>query len=417
PPTPLPRGQMFVFCCARIGEPIAFTVLFPFMYFVTDLNVTDDPRRLGIFVGLLAASYSISQFLSSLPWGALSDRIGRRPVILSGLCGTTLSLLMLGLSKSYLWAIAARIMAGLLNGNSGVMMSLLGEISDHSNRARAFSIMPALYGVGSTIGPIIGGMLSNPATQFPRLFGDSVFLRRFPYFLPCATCAAITGFGFLISCLFLKETLTIADADSFVNADEERHSSPSAASAASKGYWLIPQQCWPPVLAGASYAFLMVIYNEIFPIWAATPIARHGLGFQAHQIGIALGFTGVFSFVALLFFVPAERRLGPQGLYRTALLVYTPICLLFPFFSNLMASDGVSMPMFWGLLIVALAWRAVSALLAYSAYTVMVLDSARGTDMLGVVNGVAMCAQALSQAVGPPIGGLVWSWSQQTELV
>jgi MFS family permease len=71
-----------------------------------------------------------------LPWGYLSDRIGRRPVILYGLMGTTITSILFGLSQSFAWAMTVRIMAGLVNGNIGVMKSMLGEITDVTNQGK-----------------------------------------------------------------------------------------------------------------------------------------------------------------------------------------------------------------------------------------------------------------------------------------
>lgn len=69
-----------------------------------------------------------------IPWGLLSDRVGRRPVILGGLAGTCVSLLLFGLSTSLPWAIVTRCMCGLLSGNVGVIKSAMTELTDASNR-------------------------------------------------------------------------------------------------------------------------------------------------------------------------------------------------------------------------------------------------------------------------------------------
>lgn len=81
-------------------------------------------------------------------WGRVSDRYGRRPVLLTGLIGNTISSCLFGLSKSLWWAIGARALCGIMNGNSGVARSMVSEITDNTNKAKAFSIFGFCWGAG-----------------------------------------------------------------------------------------------------------------------------------------------------------------------------------------------------------------------------------------------------------------------------
>ena len=83
-------------------------------------------------------------------WGRLSDRVGRRPVIMTGLLGLTLSMISFGISKSLIGLIVSRAMAGALNGNTGVLKTIIAEITDETNIAKAFSYMPIVWFVGVT---------------------------------------------------------------------------------------------------------------------------------------------------------------------------------------------------------------------------------------------------------------------------
>lgn len=90
--------------------------------------------------------------LTVLQWGRLSDRIGRRPVILIGQLGLAGSLLTFGYSKTFAGIVFGRSLAGFLDGNVGVVKTMLGELTDDSNRARAFSLFPVTWITGATLG-------------------------------------------------------------------------------------------------------------------------------------------------------------------------------------------------------------------------------------------------------------------------
>ena len=84
-----------------------------------------------------------------LQWGRASDRIGRKPVLLGGLLGLTLSMIGFGLSRQFWALVLARCAVGALNGNIGVIKSMMAEITDPTNRARGFSFLPMTWAVGS----------------------------------------------------------------------------------------------------------------------------------------------------------------------------------------------------------------------------------------------------------------------------
>ena len=86
-----------------------------------------------------------------LQWGRLSDRIGRRPVLLTGLFGLSLSMICFGLSHTFWAVVASRALAGALNGNAGVIKCMMSEITDESNIAQGFAFVPIVWSAGNTI--------------------------------------------------------------------------------------------------------------------------------------------------------------------------------------------------------------------------------------------------------------------------
>ncbi|KAL0947403.1 hypothetical protein HGRIS_013516 [Hohenbuehelia grisea] len=207
PPTPLPKGQMAALCSVRLVDPIAFTQIFPYVNeFMSDLNLTQDPSRIGFYSGLVESAFALAQLCSIYQWAKLSDIVGRKPVIIAGIAGLGFATLLFGVSKSLPDVIISRCLSGLFSGNVAVIHSVLGEITDASNQALAFPIYGLFWPLGAIIGPLLGGTFSNPATKYPALFGGK-FFHVYPYFLPCAVAACVAFISVFLAYFFLEETL------------------------------------------------------------------------------------------------------------------------------------------------------------------------------------------------------------------
>ena len=151
-------------------------------------------------------------YKNAVLWGRLADKewMGRKNVLLIGLSGTLISSLGFGFSKSFASAIFFRVLGGALNGNVGVMRTMISEIiREKKFQPKAFLVMPITFNVGVLVGPLLGGWLQDPVNTFPEVFGpgstfggqDGVaWMRAFPYALPnIVSC----GFLFCSVCLVL----------------------------------------------------------------------------------------------------------------------------------------------------------------------------------------------------------------------
>lgn len=103
---------------------------------IKDFNLTTNEKDIGFYVGFIASSFSLAQFCTSLLWGYLSDKYGRKLIILIGLMGNSITMCLFGVSHSLAWALISRATCGLLNGNIGVAKCCMGEITDESYIAR-----------------------------------------------------------------------------------------------------------------------------------------------------------------------------------------------------------------------------------------------------------------------------------------
>lgn len=192
----------------RICEPIAFMSIFPYVYYMVEsFHVTDNDRKIALYAGMITSSFTFAEFSTGMFWGRMSDRIGRKPVLIMGLIGTAISMVVFGFASNLPMAMIARALGGLLNGNIGVLQTTVAEIvTVKEHQPRAYSIMPFVWCLGSIIGPALGGALAQPCENYPWLFQRNTVFDRFPFLLPNLVCIVILALGITIGFLFLEET-------------------------------------------------------------------------------------------------------------------------------------------------------------------------------------------------------------------
>ncbi|MGE4132035.1 MAG: MFS transporter [Bdellovibrionales bacterium] len=140
-------------------------------------------------VGLLMSVYSFLQFLFAPVWGQLSDRLGRRPIILISLLGSALAHTAFAFSTSFTGLMLARGFAGLFGGNISTAMAYMADISDEKSRSKSMGLIGAAFGLGFLLGPALGGAvagwgimlgLSSPLSDsFPALVAGGICFLNF----------------------------------------------------------------------------------------------------------------------------------------------------------------------------------------------------------------------------------------------
>lgn len=123
----------------RLAEPVALTSIFPYAWkLVLHYEVTDE-RNAAFYAGILISAFALAEACTGMYWGGLSDRVGRKPVLLFGCAGTLLSLLVLGFAPNFWVALAGRALGGVLNGNIGVIQTMVGELVQKPEHERMSS--------------------------------------------------------------------------------------------------------------------------------------------------------------------------------------------------------------------------------------------------------------------------------------
>jgi multidrug resistance protein len=125
-------------------------------------------------VGFLLAIYSAMQFVCSPILGKLSDRVGRRPVLLASIVGTSLGFLIMGLARTLWLLFLARIVDGITGGNISTAAAYIADVTVPEERSRGMGLIGAAFGIGLIVGPAVGGLLSHISMPTPFLFAAAL---------------------------------------------------------------------------------------------------------------------------------------------------------------------------------------------------------------------------------------------------
>ena len=200
------KSALLVLFLVTMIDMIGFGIIIPFLtYLVKDLAQEQGVVEIGLWVGLLMTAYSAAQFLFSPFWGSLSDRLGRRPILMIGLVGNTVFFTAFGFSNTLLFALAMRFLAGVFNGNIAVARAYIGDVSTPKQLATRMGLIGAAFGLGFTIGPFLGGEFSSPAERWD-IFVGTVF-ETYPYLLPCVIASALSAGSLVLAYFKLPESV------------------------------------------------------------------------------------------------------------------------------------------------------------------------------------------------------------------
>ncbi|KAG2056831.1 MFS general substrate transporter [Suillus hirtellus] len=423
PQTPLPWRQFSMLLVLQIAEPMTSQVISPFApQLIRDIGITHgDEALVSFYVGLLHSLFFATEALTIFHWSRLSDYIGRKPVLLIGLFGLSLSMFCFGLSKTFWSLVISRCLNGALNGNIGVMKSMTAEMTDSTNVARAWAFLPLAWSSGSTLGPLIGGELARPADRFPNIFGDSAFLKKYPYFLPCAVPATVSALTWIIAFLYLKETTTPRININQLLPWKKRKISPSPT--------LEPLPVSSPIsdkpvpiralfvrrvlIATGSYAGIALIdiaFRTVQPVFYATPISLGGLGLDTPTIGTILALQGILNgAMQPLAFARLYDIMGAKKLWLFAVTCALPMVALLPTLNTLARSSGIVQSI-WYLVTLQVALMGCTSF-AYGISFMYITAASPNRASVGATNGFAQVIVSIMRAVGPAAANSAFSIS------
>jgi MFS transporter, DHA1 family, tetracycline resistance protein len=354
------RALAFVFVTVLV-DSIGFGIILPVLprLIMTLTGVTID--RAAGYGGWLSFVYALTQFFCAPVLGNLSDRFGRRPVLLFALLALGCDYVIMGFAPAISWLYVGRLIAGCAGASFTPAYAYVADITDPAKRAQSFGLMGAAFGMGFIAGPAIGGLLGT--------FGP-----RAPFFAAAAIALANFGFG----CLNLPESLPKESRRAF----DWRRANPLGTFRQILKY--------PSVTGLLGAILLWQIGHQVLPsTWAFYTIAK--FHWSSAQVGGSLAFVGLVMAVSqglltrvLIPWLGGERRAALAGM-AAAVLAY--LGYAFATQGWMMYAVGLTTA------IVALTYPSMNALASQRA----------PANAQGELQGAVASVYGLSSIVGPPL--------------
>ncbi|KAK7059784.1 protein zinc induced facilitator-LIKE 1 [Favolaschia claudopus] len=451
-PNPLPKLQVAISILIQAAEALSATVIFPFVpEFVRETGITGgDERKTGYWAGVLESIFFVAEFCSVFTWGRASDRFGRRPILLLGPLGLAFSLLGFGWSKTFVSLVFWRTLQGICNGNIGVVKTVVAELADSTNLAQVSSFISLGWSTGSTLGPIIGGLLANPEERWPNSFGKLQILRDNPYLLPCAAVAFMCLGISLLGLVGLKETSPMAIArqkrkerrlaaatdpslTSGLLADEPvSYGAIPGTEVASdtnnvepEDYTdeepptvrelLVPRLVIPLVNYGF-FCFLQTAYQVLFPLMYSTSIPNGGLGFDPFWIGVTRGVYGVANSITVIFLAwRLIRKFGARTVYIFSFAQLFICIAAYPILNFFARRAGRVDGVVWAIVVMQLTSN-IALSIAYSAIQIFIVNSTPRPSAMSSTNSIAQMVSTISRSLAPLFASSLFAVSLEMNL-
>ena len=424
-------------------------------------------NQVSKWAGITSAVYSLSQALTGIAWGWASDTFGRKPTILTAMTCIMITSLLFGFSRSLVWAIVARSLAGASCGNVGVIRTMVAEMVPYKElQPMAFSVMPLVWTIGSIFGPSFGGALANPASKYPDLFDGGGLFKTYPFALPNFVGAAFFLVGLSVGILFLKETLetkrdqrdygvvlgkillspftrrkpqvtwsleedqstpllkkhsrnfSAASLDTNTEGQEIRQTIPVVAPPTYRE--VFSRQSNLNLLTYSILALHSLAYDQLLPIFMHYPNQTDrftnpdvrlpfkfsgGFGLNSDRIGLLFTVYGIAGvFIQFFAFPPLARHYGVLPCLKVVTAMF-PIAYIITPFTALLPTPKTQQI---GILVI-MVFKCWAGIFAFPCTTILLTNSAVSLSILGTLNGVAVSISAIGRAAGPAIGGFTFT--------
>jgi DHA1 family tetracycline resistance protein-like MFS transporter len=327
----------------------------------------------GLMLGMVLGSFSLMQFIFSPVWGRLSDRVGRRPVLMVSMLGNVIGFATFGMAANVAMLFVSRIICGAAAASISTAQAYVADTTDDSNRSKGMATIALALGLGLILGPPIGGILAGFGTRL-QLPANR---------LPGAMAALLSAIALIMTAVALPESRV-----------------PDPLRPAGRS-WLFDQGHWRTFfgshglrLAGGSLAALMLTLASISPILVL--VGRDRFGLSARHVGYLFGLMGVI--VVLLQLTAVDRLTRRIGDIGAAIL--GAACLM---------TGMLLLPLTHarGMIVVATCLMGAGQGLCNPTLSSYISKIAPPSHRGGIL-GVSTSLNALARVAGPPLAGLAY---------
>jgi DHA1 family tetracycline resistance protein-like MFS transporter len=361
-----PRSPLIIIFTTIFIDLVGFGIVIPVLPLYAEGTLFNATPRT---VGLLFASYSIMQLISAPILGRLSDKHGRRPVLLLSIIGTGIGFLILGFANTLWMLFAGRILDGLTGGNISTAQAYIADVTTKEERARGMGLVGAAFGLGFMFGPAIGGVLSRWGTEVP-------------FFFAAALCFANAGLLFFR----LPETVNRA------------LPAPTKAAAGRSLGQLINSLKQPRLSFVIVIYFLFIVAFSIMTT-SFSLYTMFRFGYDAQHNGYLFAYVGIISVIIQGGLIGRlVKRFGESSLILLGALFFAGSLFAVPFVGP---SEGGVLALLIGGGVFALG-----SSLATPALTSLASKGGRDGEQ-GTVLGVMQSAASLARAVGPSLTAIL----------
>ncbi|KAL3629947.1 Protein ZINC INDUCED FACILITATOR 1 [Castilleja foliolosa] len=414
----LPIKQVFIIWIIVLATALTISSLFPFLYFmIRDFHIAEREEDIGYYAGFIGSSYMLGRALTSVLWGAIADRYGRKPVIIIGSATIVVFNTLFGFSVNYWMALMTRFLLGSLNGLLGPIKAYACETVREEHQSLGLSAVSTAWGTGLIIGPALGGYLAqNPAEKFPGIFASDSLFGRFPYLLPCLVISLFAAFV-TVACFWIPETMHTHSSNK-VSSQISYDALESATQGSGEKDEMNGRQNesllrnWPlmsSIIVYCVFSLHDMAYTEIFSLWAESPRRLGGLSYTTEDVGTVLAISGMGLLVFQSSLYPiVEKIMGPILLSRVLAIISIPLLTSYHYIAML---SGLTLS------IVLNCASLLKNVLSISIVTGLFILQNRAVDQhqRGAANGISMSLMSLFKAAGPAGGGALFSWGQNRQ--
>lgn len=347
---------------------VGFGVVIPLLPFYGE-HFQADPFT----VSLLMATYSLGQFVAAPLWGRMSDRVGRRPVLIISLAGAVVSYIFLGFADTLWMLFAVRIFGGLMAGNISAAFAYIADITTPENRAKGMGIVGAAFGLGFIAGPAIGGILAGP----DPLNAD--------YTSPALAAAALSFVALVMAILRLKESLPPEKRAQLQNQPRVGRIQLLRETAARPGIGML-------LLLSFLATFVFAGMETTFAMWS-----RRQFGWGPEQNGYLFAFIGIIAAILQGGVVGRlAKRFGEANLIVQGSVALAIGMGAIPFCTTVEALMAAMVVVAYGFSVITPSLNSLISLKTDSAHQ-------------GSVMGTARAATTMARVVGPAWAGMLFA--------